>query len=271
METGIQNNQYWIRWRYPVTPSQAQTFVIKYRAVGAIQTKGQQAQIYWEALFPNRQATIQRGRALIHLPRAFAGQIQHTSSDGADATVQPLSPYSIEYVVNHPLEPGDFLRVRLRLPRAGFEIDAADRAAWVSSSRDRLREWALLTLGVGSLVAAGVSVFRKRCPSCNLLTLKRRRTLLKKATAQTRGQRQYQHRCDRCGYRYQFQRTVPRKGTKSRRSWGHSRSWNSGGTSYSSYGIGYTGGSCDSGGYTGSCDGGSSGGYDGGCDGGGGG
>lgn len=56
--TGIENNQLWIRWQHPLNPPESHVFVLKYRVIGGIQVNGDKTQVYWKAIFAERQVPV---------------------------------------------------------------------------------------------------------------------------------------------------------------------------------------------------------------------
>ena len=49
-QTGIENNQQWIRWEHQLNPPEAHTFILSYRVVGGLHVDTQTTQVYWKAI-----------------------------------------------------------------------------------------------------------------------------------------------------------------------------------------------------------------------------
>ncbi|NER84951.1 MAG: DUF2207 domain-containing protein [Leptolyngbya sp. SIO1D8] len=205
IETGIQDNQYWIRWRHDLTPPESHTFVLKYRVIGGVQTKVDISQIYWRALFSERDATIRQGRVTIHLPEALSGKVISFKGEGTSSMKRQITGNKFEFVVDNPLPPQQFLDVKVRFPA---EILNLEKPQW-----QRANNTANL-VGIGSIFGgvAGcllIAVARRRCPSCGKLTLNRLSRVRRSATRRRSGRREIRHFCDRCDYRQTYIQTIP--------------------------------------------------------------
>ncbi|MGD1858246.1 MAG: DUF2207 domain-containing protein [Leptolyngbyaceae cyanobacterium] len=252
VDTGRQNNQYWIRWQHPLTPPAAHTFVVQYRVVGGIQVKDNRAQLYWNAIFPQRSAPINRGTVIVHVPEALAGKVRGFRSEGVMSRDRKLDATTFEFVTKRALAPQEALNIRLEFPTNALTIAQAQTDYWVkkTSALDPLLSWA----GPGGLVALVLSVIvtlRRRCPNCGKLTLKRSNRVVKPATRYSQGQRNIRHTCQSCNYDRRFNRTIARQSSSSSSAGGM---W--GGCDGSSGGSFGGGGGGDFGGGGGDCGGG---------------
>ena len=72
-DRGTKNNQLWITWKHLLKPPESHTFVIKYRVVGGLQESGDNLQVYWKAIFPERNSSIQKSRVTVTFPEELAG------------------------------------------------------------------------------------------------------------------------------------------------------------------------------------------------------
>ncbi|MBE9066534.1 DUF2207 domain-containing protein, partial [Leptolyngbya cf. ectocarpi LEGE 11479] len=125
VETGTRNNNYWMRWQHPLNAPDTHTFVLKYRVVGGIQTKGNRSQLYWNALFPERSAPINRGQVTVHVPEALAGQISNFQGEGVMSRDLKIDSNTYEFVAEGSLEPQQALNVRLEFPASILNISQA--------------------------------------------------------------------------------------------------------------------------------------------------
>ena len=257
ISTGTRNDNYWIGWQHALTPPAAHTFVLSYRVVGGVQVKGNRSQIYWNALFPERSAAINRGKVTVHVPDALAGKVTVFQGEGVASRDRKLNPTTFEFVPNGALEPQQFLNIRLGFPTNALAITQPYSDQWVrqKSPLDPVLRW--VPFGSIILVIVGaITTLRKRCPNCGQLALHRSSRVVRKATRYSHGQKDVQHTCQRCNYDRTFTQRIPRK----------SSSTSSGASVWGGYdGGGSSGG--DSGGGGGGCGGGGCGG--GGCGGGG--
>ena len=250
VETGIRNNNYWIRWQHPLTPPEAHTFLIRYRVAGNIQVQGDRSQLYWNALFPERDASINRGKVTLHVPDALADHITSFQGEGGASRDRKLNDTTFEFVTTGPLAPQEALNIRIEFPTDALDITQPQTNYWVKkqSPLATFLRWA----GPGFLgisVIGGIIAVRKRCPNCGQFTLQRSSQVSQHATRYRRGTREVSHTCQRCSYDRRFTQTIPRRSSSS---------------SYSGW-TGYDGG----GGGGGGCSGGGCGGGGGGCGGGG--
>lgn len=258
-QTGIQNDQYWIRWRHDLDAPESHTFKIQYRVVGGVQTRGANHQIYWRALFPERNAEIKQGKVTVHLPDDLAVNVIQFTSTGVAATSRQIDPQTFELTANQPLAPRDFLEVKVRFPSNILDIADTDSAQSQTaianrtntretisqnpvSTPENLLALALRWFGLMAVITA-VACFlffaQRPCPRCGKRELRRVNRVIRSATMGRKGEREVGHTCSLCNYRSTHYRDIPKRSIVS-------------GGYYS--GGGYGGGSCGGGG--GSCGGG---------------
>ena len=212
VETGNRNNDYWIRWQHTLTPPAAHTFVLKYRVVGGVQVKGNRSQVYWNALFPERSAPINRGRVTLQVPETLAGQVTSFQSEGVASRDRKLNPTTFEFVTNGPLEPQQSLNVRATFPTGILTLAHAQTDYWSQkvSPLTPFFRWGSLGLLAASIFGGTIAI-RKRCPNCGQLTLKRTNRVVRQATRYRKGTREINHTCQHCNYDRRFNRTIPRQ------------------------------------------------------------
>lgn len=216
VETGTRNNNYWIQWQHPLTPPATHTFRIQYRVVGAIQAKGNRSQIYWNALFPERSAAINRGQVTVHVPEALVDQVTNFQGEGVMSRDRQINSTTYEFVANHALEPQQALNIRIEFPSNVLNLSQVQKNYW-SKKESPLAPfilWILLGSAIVSMIG-GVIAIRKRCPNCGQFALKRTSRVVKKATRYIQGRREVKHTCQRCNYDRRFNRTIPRKASSS--------------------------------------------------------
>lgn len=250
VETGVRNNNYWIRWQHALTPPEAHTFTVQYRVIGGIQVNGNRSQLYWNALFPERSAPINRGKVTVHVPEALIGKVRGFQGEGVTSRDRKLNATTFEFITEGPLEPQQALNVRLEFPTSALNMTQSQTGYWVNkvSPLASVLSWAVPG-GIVALIVGAIVATRKRCPNCGKLSLRRSSHLVKAATRYSAGQREISHTCQTCNYDRKFTKTIARKSSSSSPSSGSYSVW---------------GGSCDGG-----DSGGSSGGGGGGCGGGG--
>lgn len=251
VEAGVQNNNYWIRWQHPLKPPSAHTFVIQYRVVGGIQTKGNHSQLYWNALFSERSAPINRGKVTVHVPETLADKVKSFRGEGVGSRDRKLNPTTFEFVANSPLAPQQALNIRLEFPTSALATSQAQTDYW--SEKPSVLAPLFRGAGLGIIVISScvaIIAIRKRCPNCGQLALKRSSRVVQKATRYRQGKRDVRHTCQRCNYERRFNHTIPRKSSTASSAhggWGGYSSGSDGGGGYSGGGD-CGGGDCGGGG-----------------------
>lgn len=85
--TEVEYNQLWIRWSHDLSPPEIHTFVLKYRVRGGLHIYEDGDQVYWKAIFKDRDAPVNSASITIHFPEPVSvGQLSvaggHTGGDG---------------------------------------------------------------------------------------------------------------------------------------------------------------------------------------------
>jgi len=205
-QTGIEDNNYWIRWRHDLEAPESHTFVIKYRVIGSVRDYGDSRQIHWRALFPDRNADIKQGKVTVEVPDALAGDLISFESTGVNAIKTRINPTTAEFVVNQPLAPQQFLDVKLNFPADILNLEPPE---WQGTSHeDGPLTRTMANIGtlwleiIGIVTGAGLLIYlaTKRCPGCGWPTLQRSKCVAQPPTRKRDGQREIQESCDHCGY-----------------------------------------------------------------------
>ncbi|MEA5568130.1 DUF2207 domain-containing protein [Anabaena sp. UHCC 0399] len=138
-ETGIENNQRWIRWKHQLKAPESDIFVLKYRVVGGLHVNDNDAQVYWKAIFSDRKAPIKQARVRVELPEKFAASIKDFQSFGISTNIRKVNSKTIEAVAETAIKPGEDLEIQVTFDRTGTEIKPP---IWQSSqSEDSLFKW----------------------------------------------------------------------------------------------------------------------------------
>ncbi|MFM6158069.1 MAG: DUF2207 domain-containing protein, partial [Sphaerospermopsis kisseleviana] len=112
-ETGIENDQFWIRWQQQLKAPESHIFVIKYRVVGGLHINGDNTQVYWKAIFADRKAPIQAAKVRVQLPEALSGKVQNFENFGIPATSRQINPKTFEFVANKSILPQQELEIQV--------------------------------------------------------------------------------------------------------------------------------------------------------------
>ncbi|PSN11353.1 hypothetical protein C7293_24615, partial [filamentous cyanobacterium CCT1] len=178
-QTGIEGDQYWIRWRHDLAAPESHTFKVKYRVIGGVQIRGANSQIYWRALFPERDADIKQGRVTIHLPDELVGKVNQVTSEGVTAISRQVELNTLEFVVDQPMAPRQFLDVKVRFPTGLLDVENAQRSTTIATVP---RIWfGLIAIAIG----VGLFIFFSSCPNCGKQGIHRINRVTRSATTYT--------------------------------------------------------------------------------------
>ena len=122
-DTDVDDGQLWIRWSHlPLNPPEKATFVVEYRVLGGLHLDEDGDQVYWKALFKERDAPINNARVVVRLPESLAGQVSEYQSFGAKASSRRLDRRSIEFTLDDPLPPRRGLEVQVAFPHGLLNV-----------------------------------------------------------------------------------------------------------------------------------------------------
>lgn len=177
-------NNLRIEWTQPVNPPEAQTFMLSYRVIGGLHVNPQTTQVYWKAIFPDREAPVNAARVTVHLPDALANQVSDIRSFGVPAIAHQIDAQTIEFIARSTIRPGQELEVQVSFPT---DILQVPKPHWqtvtgsLSRGFSRWRPWSYILSAV-ALWQGIALLFRRRCPQCHRFSLRHTATILKLAT-----------------------------------------------------------------------------------------
>lgn len=204
-QTGIKNRQYWIRWQHDLAAPESHTFKVQYRVIGGLQIRGANSQIYWRALFPERDADIKQGQVTVHLPDELAGKVNQVTSEGVTATSRQAGPNTLEFVVDQPLAPRQFLDVKVRFPTGLLDVRNTQTATAIATIP-------LMWLGLMAIVT-GIGLFfffkQRFCPNCGKQSLHRIDRVTRPAKTYRNGEKEVGYACSLCNYRRIYRKNIP--------------------------------------------------------------
>ena len=118
IETGKENNQLWIKWQHNLNAPETHTFKISYRVIGGLHVGDDTTQVYWKALFKERQSPIKHSIVIVNLPESLAGKITSFTHYPAEITVskRQLNSTAIEFTARQPIPPEKELEVQVVFP-----------------------------------------------------------------------------------------------------------------------------------------------------------
>ncbi|MEQ8958941.1 MAG: DUF2207 domain-containing protein, partial [Coleofasciculus sp. C2-GNP5-27] len=159
--TGIENNQLWIRWQHPLNPPESHVFVVKYRVIGGIQINGDKTQVYWKAIFAERQVSVLSGTVTVHLPEVLSGQVKSYTSYGIPATRRTLDSKTFEFVASQALLPGQELEVQIIFPSSVLNLP---QPQWQQFRFDIQQFFVYMLWSLPVIGIAIRKVFARLCP-----------------------------------------------------------------------------------------------------------
>ena len=114
-DTGIENNNFWIRWQHELNPPESHFFTLKYRVVGGLKIKNEKYEVYWKAIFRERNASIHKANIKVSFPEKLSGKIQMFKSYGAPTKAQQIDENTVEFVSNRNISPYQEIEVKVIL------------------------------------------------------------------------------------------------------------------------------------------------------------
>jgi len=116
-DTGIENNKLWIHWKDLLKSAESHTYIIKYRVIGGLRESGSHLQVYWKAIFPERNYSIKKSKVAVILPEEVAGKIFGYTSFGIASEAKKIDDRTIEFTATKPLLTGNELEVQVTFPK----------------------------------------------------------------------------------------------------------------------------------------------------------
>ncbi|MBS9389230.1 MAG: DUF2207 domain-containing protein [Dolichospermum sp. WA123] len=248
-ETGIENNQFWIRWQHQLKAPASHIFVIKYRVVGGLHINGDNTQVYWKAIFADRKAPIQAAKVWVILPQALSGKVLEFKNFGTPATARQVSSIIFDFVATQPILPQQKLEIQIAFPSKILNLSQPN---WQQSNFGTI-------IGIGIIFIVFFALFGSRksaviskpkCPECNSLKFKQNYQVLVPATTSRSGKRRVIDHCENCSYHNEYEEVIPviNESSDSGNDWSGGGGGNGGGGNDWSGGGGGNGGGGNGGG-----------------------
>jgi hypothetical protein len=222
--TGIEKNQFWIRWEHELKPPESHTFVLKYRVVGGLQVNGQNTQVFWKAIWADRKSPIKASQVTVKLPDVLAGKVSSYNSLGIPTTVRQIDGQTFVFTAKQALPPQQELEVQITFPTGIIKLSRPSGPDSSGSGviRDGSSEvggflgfilWAIVLIVITSPIWISVLLlitlfwlyrrYRKLCSSCKKLTLIRTTKVISRPTPRANGKEKIIRHCDNCGYHHE--------------------------------------------------------------------
>ncbi len=147
---GRDNDRVRVEWSFPPTTNAARTFVLRYRAEGALRVFDEADQIFWEAIYKDRPGQVQAGSVTIHLPSSVTPeQVVLEAVPEAALVDARLVDSQTARLTSSGLTPGTGFEARVQIPHG---LVAASPPPWqeqeVWNERYQRRVQPIINLGL---------------------------------------------------------------------------------------------------------------------------
>lgn len=95
--TWIEGDKLWIGWWYPETTGGSRVFELRYTVRGGLQFHEDGDQLYWVAIFSDRDKAIGRTKVTVHLPEPVSPAQLIVDSYGIEAQTNTVDERTIEF------------------------------------------------------------------------------------------------------------------------------------------------------------------------------
>ncbi|MCZ6874730.1 MAG: DUF2207 domain-containing protein [bacterium] len=116
VKTSVKAAQFSIRWRHQLSKPGLRTFVVQYRAQGALRIDNRHDQVLWPALFEQRDVPIEAAQVTVRVPPSLAGQIQRFTHYGVPAQAWQVDDRTVTFRPQRALQANEGLTVKLYVP-----------------------------------------------------------------------------------------------------------------------------------------------------------
>ena len=91
---------------------------MEYRVHGGLHIYDEGDQVYWKAIFKDRDVPVNSGRVTIHLPQSVPQEQLEINSFGTTAQSRVIDDRTIEFTSGHVAE-GEELEIKVVFPQLG--------------------------------------------------------------------------------------------------------------------------------------------------------
>jgi hypothetical protein len=113
--TWTEGDNLWIGWWYPATKGGSRVFEIKYTVHGGLWLHEDGYQLYWQAIFSDRDIAIGSTKVTVHLPEPVSSTQLFIDSYGMEAHSNIVDDRTIEFTTG-PLPDNTGLSIRVIFP-----------------------------------------------------------------------------------------------------------------------------------------------------------
>ncbi|MFC2050938.1 DUF2207 domain-containing protein [Chloroflexota bacterium] len=118
--TWREGNKFWIGWWFPQTVNSSRTIELRYTVHGGLRINSPADQLYWEAIFGDRDSYVGSSKVVVHLPQPVPTQQLSFDSYGAPATGNIVDDQTVEFLTGRILA-AEELEIRVYFPHGLVE------------------------------------------------------------------------------------------------------------------------------------------------------
>ncbi|MEM8717718.1 MAG: DUF2207 domain-containing protein [Cyanobacteria bacterium P01_G01_bin.39] len=126
IETAIKGNKFWIEWQDYLDNHNVHTFVLKYRAIGAVVNKYGADRLDWKAIFPKRQSVINNSEITVNFPKSLVGKLKTYYAAGGNFKSDLIDNSAIKFTSLQSLSPGESASIKLIFPGNSLNFEPFD-------------------------------------------------------------------------------------------------------------------------------------------------
>jgi uncharacterized membrane protein len=113
--TWTEYDKFFIGWWFPGTSNARRTISLKYTVHGGLRINSPADQLYWKAIFGDRDTYVNSSRVVVHLPQSVPPQQLSIYSYGVPATNQIVDDKTVEFVTGY-IPAADELEINIYFP-----------------------------------------------------------------------------------------------------------------------------------------------------------
>ena len=131
--TWTEKGKFWIGWWFPETVNKSRTIELRYTVHGGLRINSPADQLYWKAIFGDRETYVGSSKVIVHLPQAVPSQQISIFSYGVPATKRIVGDQTIE-LLTHRIPADQELEIRVYFPHG---IVSGVPSAWQTKLEQR--------------------------------------------------------------------------------------------------------------------------------------
>lgn len=153
-ETWTEDEKLVIKWYFPPTSNARRTWTLRYTVRGGLRIYEGGDQLYWQAIYADRQQPINAARVTVHLPAAFSAEQLKIASYGADATWELTDAQTVVFTATRQIGANRGLEVRVQFPHGVVQTTTPSWQAADDRAIEYKEKWQpVVSLGIGALSA----------------------------------------------------------------------------------------------------------------------